>query len=138
MRRAHLVALLTIGVLGCSDGRTATAATEIRPTPCWSALDVSVSAGTRPTITWAPGCGVSSVTVTAVGATPIADEVVWGLTVPERAPVGPGIVYGEAPSGASVWAAPRTLAAGVTYRVRVAYVVGGDAVAGAGDRTFTP
>jgi hypothetical protein len=87
---------------------------------------------------WSPHCGISSLTVAEVPATPEgAERVVWGLDVPEETPLGPGVAYGHAPTRAEVWAGPEPLAVGERYRVTVAYVVGGDVVTASGQLTFT-
>ena len=87
---------------------------------------------------WSPPCGISSLTLTALPATPEgAERTVWAFQVPEDTPVGPAVTYGEAPSGATVLAGPEPLVNGRRYRVAVRYIVGGDAVAASGDLTFT-
>jgi hypothetical protein len=87
---------------------------------------------------WSPRCGISSLTVTALPATPEgAERIVWAFEVPERTPLGPTVTYGEAPSRANVWAGPELLVNGVRYRVAVAYLVGGDVVTASGELTFT-
>lgn len=62
----------------------------------------------------------------------------WGFSVPERYPLGPGIRYGEAPTGASVWTPAQPLQAGTTYRVSVMLTVGLDVAVASGTRTFVP
>ncbi len=86
---------------------------------------------------WSPRCGISTLTVTTVPATPgEAEQLVWAFNVPEQSPVGPAVAYGEAPSRANVWAGPEPLVIGKRYRVTVRYIVGGDGVAASGELTF--
>ena len=86
---------------------------------------------------WSPRCGISSLTVTALPATPEgAERIVWAFQVPERTPLGPPVTYGEAPSRATVWTEPEPLVNGVRYRVAVAYLVGGDVATASGELTF--
>ena len=56
---------------------------------------------------------------------------------PEALLIAPSITYGVTPRGATAPHAAVTLVHGLTYRVSVAYVVGGDAVAASGQGIFT-
>jgi len=122
---------LFMGVcLSCSD---ATAP----PAPCSGPLTVVVASSSQPILKWSPTCGASELSVTRVPANSSeVERVVWGFTVSEQSPVGPGIVYGVSPKNATVWTAPEVLDVGRTYRVTVAYTVGGDVVVGSGTATF--
>jgi len=62
---------------------------------------------------------------------------VWSFTVSEQSPVGPGVVYGKSPRGATVWAGPESLAVSKMYHVAVTYTVGGDVAVASGGATFT-
>ena len=62
----------------------------------------------------------------------------WGFTVSEQIPIGPGVRYGSAPRGANVSIAAQTLSSGAEYRVLVMYTVGGDGVAAMGQLLFVP
>jgi hypothetical protein len=76
--------------------------------------------------------------VTTVSSTPGEEErAVWGVTVSEQLPLGPGITYGTSPERAQVWIGPETLGVGKTYRVTIMYTVGGDVVVASGQATFT-
>jgi hypothetical protein len=86
---------------------------------------------------WTPACGVSSLQVTTVpgpGAQPL---LVWALSAGETTPIGPRVVYGVTPRGATADHAALPLVHGVTYRVTVQYIVGGDAIAASGTEVFS-
>jgi hypothetical protein len=51
--------------------------------------------------------------------------------------MGPRVIYGLTPRGATADHAAQPLVHGVTYRVTVQYVVGGDAVAASGTEVFS-
>jgi hypothetical protein len=132
-RRSAALTLLLIGLLGCHD---ATA-----PAACDGKLDVLVSPGETPTISWSPNCGISELLVFKEPAPFTAGEiesVVWGFMVSELAPIRPVVRYGDAPRGANVMKAPETLRPGAEYRILVMYTVGGDGVSAMGERIFVP
>src|SRR5437868_13578658 len=86
---------------------------------------------------WTSECGVSSLQVMTVpgpGASPV---LVWSLSAAETAPMGPRVIYGVTPRGATADHAAQPLVHGVTYRVTVQYVVGGDVVSGSGSEVFS-
>ena len=127
MRSRFLTFSLAV-LLGCEDSTAP-------PPPCEGAIDVR--AGSMPMqFSWLPACGISGLTVTTVEASPIDERVVWGWTVSEQFPVGPRIIYGFSPDGATVWAEPEQLEIGPQYRVEVRYTIGGDVVVASGSRTF--
>jgi hypothetical protein len=128
-----VLALLLSGLLGCHD---ATA-----PAACDGKLDVLVSPGATPTISWSPSCGISALEVFSEPAPFTAGEIetpVWAFTVSELTPIGPGVRYGSTPRGANVSKAPQALLPGREYRVLVMYTVGGDGVSAMGERIFVP
>ena len=128
---ASVSGLLVTG-LACNDEPTS-------PKGCIQNVQVIVDNAATPTFLWAPTCGMSSLSVETVPSTTGgvgAGEIVWGFSVPERNPVGPGIRYGHAPSGATS-PAPRPLVAGTSYRVVVQHTVGGDGLLGHGEAVFT-
>lgn len=107
------------------------------PPACDGAINISVAITLPPRFDWSPACGVSSVSVATVEPSPLDERVVWGFAVPEQRPIGPPVVYGARPSGATVWTGPEPLEVGKQYRVSVMYTIGGDGVAASGERTFT-
>jgi hypothetical protein len=126
------VAALILSAPGCSGTTSATAE------GCNRNVEVTVLSGANPAFAWSPSCGMSSLSVVTVPSTPgVNEETMWAFSVPENSPIGPAIRYGSAPSGATVWAQPRALVVGATYRVRVALTVGGDGLLGHGDRVFS-
>jgi len=132
-RRSATLLLLLSGLLGCRD---ATA-----PAACDGKLDVLVSGGVTPIISWSPKCGISELAVFSEPAPFSAGEyesVVWAFTVSELTPIGPGVRYGRAPSGANVSKAAQALRTGADYRVVVTYTVGGDGITAMGERIFHP
>jgi hypothetical protein len=140
-RALGLIAMvLLVGLPGCK--------TIIEPVPvvswlsppgCNRDIGVTVSPGAVPTFSWTPNCGISMLVVTRLPATGRpTEETMWGFTVPERSPLGPGIRYGEAPLGVNVWTPPQLLQVGATYRLRVMLTLGGDVAVASGERTFVP
>jgi hypothetical protein len=126
------VTALFLTTLGCSG------TSSVAPEGCVQNVQVAVLPGTYPVFSWSPACGISSLSVVTVSSTPGAiEESMWGFSVSEQSPIGPGIHYGTAPVGATVWTQPRSLVAGATYRVRVIQTVGGDGLLGSGERVFT-
>jgi hypothetical protein len=130
-RRSAALAVLLSGLLGCQD---ATA-----PTACDRPLQVFVTSGVTPTITWAPSCGISYLSVMQAATSPGEPEtLVWGFTVPELTPLGPGVRYGSLPTGATAMVPAQSLRVGATYRVYVTFLVGGDVSTSEGSRIFVP
>jgi hypothetical protein len=128
----HSVALLFLlsGLLGCRD---ATA-----PAACDEPLNVLVSPGVTPSITWSPRCGISQLIVMSESRFGEPVAMVWGFTVSELTPLGPGVRYGQAPRGATEMMPAQPLRAGASYRVWVSFVVGGDVISADGERIFVP
>lgn len=123
---------LLLTALAC-DG-----ASTIGPHACAQNVQVAVITETPPLFSWAPACGISSLSVETVPSSAGGSvETVWAFFAPENNPVGPRIRYGQAPSGANVSIAPRPLVAGTTYRVRVVQTLGGDVLVGSGEAVFT-
>lgn len=105
---------------------------------CVQNVQVAVLTGAGPIFSWSPACGISSLSVVTVpSAQGVSEEFMWAFSVPEQGPIGPGVLYGAVPAGATVWTQPRVLVVGVTYRVRVMYTTGGDVVDGSGETVFT-
>ena len=108
------------------------------PDGCRGTVDVVVGqpgAG-PPVFGWAPACGISSLTVETVPAAGGAGIIVWQLTAPENAQIGPSVLYGRIPRGAAEAHAAQPLLSNVTYRLTVSSTVGGDVLAGSGTITF--
>jgi hypothetical protein len=111
-----LAATLAVFVLSCSDGTAPT------PVPCADdqQVTVSVSPGLQPTFSWEPACGMSSVQVWAVSpGSGGGGWVLYGGENAARNPLGSGIRYGRAPSGAIEPAPEVPLVAGQEYMVAV-------------------
>ena len=86
---------------------------------------------------WSPRCGITTLTVSTVPAPGASPVQVWSLDAAEQMPVGPSITYGVTPRGATAPHIALPLVPGLTYRVSVAFVVGGDGIAARGDKLFT-
>jgi len=127
------VAALLLATVTC-NGATAPAA---NPEGCIQNVEVTVSTQAIPVFAWSPTCGVSFLSVSIVPSAPGTEETVWSFSVPERTPIGPAVRYGTPPASATVSTKPRALLAGATYRIRVMYIIGGDGLAGQGERLFT-
>jgi len=126
------VAALLLATVNC-NGATAPA----NPEGCLQNVEVTVSTQAIPVFAWSPTCGVSFLSVSILPSAPGSEETVWSFSVPERTPIGPAVRYGTPPAGATVSTEPRQLLAGATYRIRVMYIIGGDGLAGQGERLFT-
>ncbi|HEX8849621.1 MAG TPA: hypothetical protein VF761_08825 [Gemmatimonadaceae bacterium] len=98
---------------------------------------MTATSGSTPEFSWTPGCGITRLTVQHVSATVEPDPWMWTISVPERTPVGPKIVYGQAPRGATVAVGPKPLVHGEVYRVTAEVVVGGDVVSASGWTQFS-
>ena len=89
-----------------------------------------------PVFGWSPACGITNLTVETVPAAGGAGVLVWQLSAPEGAQIGPAIVYSRPPRGATELHQAQQLHIGVDYRVTVTSTVGGDASTGQGTITF--
>ena len=120
--------LLAFTVAGCGDS------TGPGGAPCTGSVDVTVSSGTTPTISWTPNCRLWLVGVEA------DDGDVWVIASPGRNGISPGVRYGVVPRGAMSDGPAVPLIAGQTYNVFVGRHTGPDDDDGvlAGVRTFTP
>lgn len=108
------------------------------PTGCQGdvSLAVGLAGGDTPVFGWSPGCGISKLSVERVSAAGGDPVLMWQLTAPESAPIGPSILYGRTPRGATETRAALQLTSGITYRVTVESTVGGDGIVGSGTITF--
>jgi hypothetical protein len=108
-------------------------------TGCLGPIEISSSrqATARLRFGWSPPCGISMLTVSTVPAPGASAVQVWSFTAPEQTPIGPSITYGVTPRGATAPHAAVALVHGLTYRVSVARVVGGDGVGASGQEIFT-
>jgi hypothetical protein len=123
--------VVVLSALACNGAST------VSPKGCVENVQVAVITETTPLFSWAPACGMSRLSVETVPSTPAGSpETVWAFFLPENAPVGPTIRYGQAPSGANVWVAPQPLVGGTNYRVRVMQTLGGDVLVGSGGAVF--
>ena len=104
---------------------------------CLGEVAIEISATPRVRFAFAPPCGVSTLTVSTVAAPGASPVQLWSLTAPEPMLIGPSITYGVTPRGVVATHDAVPLVHGVTYRVSVARVVGGDAVGASGQEIFT-
>jgi hypothetical protein len=102
-------------------------------------IEISSSSAATPQLrfNWSPPCGITTLTVSTVPAPGASPVQVWALDAAEQTPVGPSITYGVTPRGAIAQHVALPLVNGLTYRVSVAYVIGGDGIAASGDKLFT-
>jgi hypothetical protein len=128
--RSRLAAIALLGVaLACGGGTEPLA-------ECTEPVDVSVTTGTTPTISWTPACGVGYLAVRrplppSLGVLEMAP--VWIIRANERL-IGSPVRYGIRPRGTSEVVAPEALLAGRPYDVVVD--MSGQGVLGG--RAFTP
>ena len=128
--------------VGVALAATLVACTEPTKHPAGCSGDVALAVGITgggpdvPLFGWSPACGISRLNVETVPAAGGAGILVWQFTAPEKAQIGPAIVYGRTPRGATETHAALQLSTGVTYRLTVWSTVGGDGVVGSGTITF--
>jgi hypothetical protein len=125
-RRLSLIVI--VGAISC-NGPTSP------PSPCNGTIEVSAITTTPVRFSWNPACGISELVVSTESALPEVASV-WGFSVSEQNPVGPDVVFGVKPRGATEWTSPDPLEVGRVYRVTVRYTVGRDAVVAQGQRAF--
>ena len=120
--------LVAFTAAGCGDSTGPSGAA------CAGSVDVSVSSGTTPTISWMPNCRLWLVGVEG------EDGDVWVILTPGRNGISSGVRYGRVPSGATSDGPAVPLVAGRTYDVFVGRHTGPDEDDGAlaGLQTFTP
>jgi hypothetical protein len=94
-------------VSGCSDDNGAGPG---NPAPCTAGVTVSVSAGTTPTFSWTPACGVIGLLVEEQAGDRWFLEATGGG-------FGPPVTYGTVPTGATAPGPATALLAGTTYEV---------------------
>ena len=107
MNRVALGATLVLAALtacsdsnGPDDGR------------CEEAVNIVVTPGTSPTITWAPACTVAQLRV----AKAVDGEDMWAVLSSTNS-INPGVEYGQTPAGATTTRLPAPLLPGTEYRV---------------------
>lgn len=145
---AGLAALAMVAVGGCSDDEAV--APEVLCTDEITSVDVTVSGGTNPTVSWSPACDVAMFLVEGEGGD------VWLVSTdddnwddPARSNrISPPVRYGVVPSGVDELWGPEALEAGspyqvVLWRVQPTGVTGGCAIAFEGAcalaiESFTP
>jgi hypothetical protein len=118
-RFCGLPALLAFG-LGCSEA-SAPPPPEVCPDD--QSVTLQVSAGTRPTFSWMPDCGMASILVFPVAGPP-AVWVVYGGAVSASNPFRSGTRYGQSPRGTFEATPPAALQVGTDYIVSISRWIG--------------
>ncbi|HET7565395.1 MAG TPA: hypothetical protein VFJ96_10395 [Gemmatimonadaceae bacterium] len=129
--RAMLVAGLVIPVGAACRSSSTGPGSSLTGCSGSLAVDVTFDPTRAPNFSWRPTCGISDLAVYQ------SDSAVWGVTVPGDRLLSPGVRYGTTPPHATVWTAAQSLQPGVTYRVQISYLVGGDVLGAQADTTFT-
>jgi hypothetical protein len=128
---------LTAAGLACS-GSPHQPAFEVCP---GDMVTVSVGPGTTPSFTWTPACGVGFLEVFPAPSDPAA-WTVYAAPGSGENPIPSGVQYGVTPLEGQTVAGPEALAAGTSYRVRVARLICDQGVLctlqDAGAATFQP
>lgn len=127
--------ILSAALIGCTDPTKHPALCHGDVAVVVGLLEEGPNAG-LPVFGWSPACGISFVSVETVPAAGGAGVVVWQLSAPESAPIGPSIIYSRTPRGATELHAAQPLQTAVTYRVTAMSTVGGDGLVGSGTITF--
>jgi hypothetical protein len=92
---------------------------------------IEIGPGSRPMFAWSPSCMVGQISVEALGASAGApSRTIWSIFDVNNS-VTPGIELGQRTT------ATEALQDGQTYRVTIGVIIGGDAIAVVGTRTFT-
>jgi hypothetical protein len=126
------LALASVGG-GCSEDSPAAPA---EPTPCATAVVITVGPGLTPEISWTPACLVHWLLIEPSGSS--ADN--WGVVGGSPNSLGPPVTYGTVPSGAMEFQSPDPLIAGTQYDVYVTRWIGpnADDVELIGTQSFRP
>src|SRR5689334_16495281 len=82
---------------------------------CQSAIAVSVETGTSPRFNWTPACGVHEIAVVAPPGNGSV-QVMWAIASDTRL-IGPGIRYGDTPSGTQTVSPAVPVTHGTSYVV---------------------
>lgn len=127
---------LALAVLAACDD-DALAPEDRGPALCAGDIALVVGAGAAPTFSWAPACGISSLTVRPVTALGLMEEPVWSFGSLDRA-FGPEVRYGVVPAGATGGpVSVPALVPGARYRADAYGLVGGDMLVASGTVEFT-
>jgi len=131
---AALAALAALAA--CDDD--ALAPEDRGPVLCSGEIALTVAPGAAPTFSWAPACGISSLTVRPVTALGLMEPPVWSFDMPFNRAVAPDVRYGVVPARATGGpASVPALVRGARYRVDARSLVGGDVLVASGTIEFT-
>src|SRR5690348_16825007 len=123
---------LVASVVACDNSPT-------HPVACSGTVTLSVGPSLDPSgapqFNWSPRCGITNLTVIVLPNGIGDPAVVWNISAPENAEIGPPVIYGRLPAGAMGFTA-QPLQTGSTYRVSISSIVGGDAIGAQGNLTF--
>lgn len=130
--RLAVVSVLAIALGACSGDESATEPAELPE--CTGTVALRVGPGTTPEFSWQPACRLASVLVEPTQRGLGGDH--WSI-YSEANTIAPPLRYGVTPQGATLRRDPRSLSAGVQYRVVVRWREGGDE-RGLAIQAFTP
>jgi hypothetical protein len=129
--RAALLVCLAL-IPACNDSPT-------HPVGCSGTLTLNVGPfgpSGSPQFDWSPRCGVTNLTVIILPNGIGDPAVMWDVSAPENAKMGPPVIYGRVPAGASAGIAAQPLQSGSTYRVSILSTTGGDVIDAQAEKTF--
>lgn len=130
--RAVLLATMAL-VQACNDSPT-------HPVGCSGTVTINVSQSLAPSgatqFDWSPRCGITNLTVIVLPNGIGDPAVMWDISAPENSEIGPPVIYGHVPPGATPGFGPQPLQAGASYRVSILSTVGGDAIGAEANKTF--
>ncbi|HKW49047.1 MAG TPA: hypothetical protein VJN70_16465, partial [Gemmatimonadaceae bacterium] len=114
--------------------------TTPHPAGCSGTVTINVSPSRdvsgAPQFDWSPQCGITHLTVT-VQPNGIGDPaVMWSISAPENAQMGPPVIFGRVPAGATLQISAQPLQSGSTYRVSIFSTIGGDGLTAEAEKTF--
>jgi hypothetical protein len=131
-RRAALLLCLAV-IPACNDSPT-------HPVGCSGTVTLTVGpsldASGAPQFDWSPRCGVTNLTVIILPNGIGDPAVIWDVSAPENAEMGPPVIYGHVPAGAAAGIAAQPLQSGSTYRVSILSTIGGDVIGAEAEKTF--
>ena len=125
--------VLLASIVACDNSPT-------HPVGCSGTVTLKVGPSLDPSgapqFDWSPRCGITNLTVIVLPNGIGDPAVIWDVSAPEHAEMGPPVIYGRVPTGATAGIGAQPLQAGSTYRVSILSTVGGDAISAEANKTF--
>ena len=123
-RRTAVTTFISLLLASASCGHSSEPSRE-----CSENVTVIVSAAPTPVFSWTPACTLGSIMVERIE--PSGGRVLLWLTTDQRNEISPGVEYGSRGGPAPL------LQAGLSYRVTIGVIIGGDAIFTLDTRNFS-